>query len=522
MDRVTNSFLLLFWAEHNFPKQLLTIQELKEDMATPPPTPTPPRASSRGEQGYNHPVSSQLRVYHPVSSQLKRIHTLSPSLVATGTPRILEVDKVCIKFSMYDSMGDGWDDSRLEVRDSVTKEIFDYVGGGFSTGYSFSKQRCYPVGSCLLVTQVEGGYQEEHSWIMRDIESSDELLSIASAEQGDASGKTFCLPLYGKICGLGLQPKSDTACEFCPPGTFSATNSTDWCTSCLMKTYSEEAGSGACKACPAHLGYSPVGSTGISSCINTNNALYTISQTNRAVVAYNADSKKHEIVISGSELVNPADIAFISSTNLLVTDFIEGDIKEYTVDGALVRVLAEGLQRPQGILCLPGRGEVVVAEYGNSNVLCFPADGGRRGGELTPSQATCSISVTKPRCMSMGESEDHILVCSGFSVWRKCIPNTVDCDASEVNMEMEIVTGVESIRAIAILPGTGHYLVADYGDGQFGEVFKCPLNPSATLDMRTGCMSFVAFGFYASTDEFFTPFGLAVDSITGVVSVLHL
>jgi len=79
-------------------------------------------------------------------------------------------------FNLFDKYGDGFDGTRLEVRDSATGEVIGYVGGAFTGGDKFSKQRCNPTGGCVLAQVVGGGYPLEHSW---NAQSLDELTTYA-------------------------------------------------------------------------------------------------------------------------------------------------------------------------------------------------------------------------------------------------------------------------------------------------------------------------------------------------------
>ena len=62
---------------------------------------------------------------------------------------------ICVLFFiLIDMKWDGWDGTRLEVRDAFTGEILGFIGGAFTSDKEFSRERCYPPGSCLSVQPV--------------------------------------------------------------------------------------------------------------------------------------------------------------------------------------------------------------------------------------------------------------------------------------------------------------------------------------------------------------------------------
>ena len=277
---------------------------------------------------------------------------------------------------------------------------------------------------------------------------------------------------------------SPTTCERCPLGKHTDSFGAGVCTSCKGNTYNDQQGSTsivACLNCPPLFEFSWPASTSFAACINVHQKVFSVSQPHNGIVEYNAGTKEHKLVAEGGHLDTPFDLAFINPTKLLVSSSGNDKIIELTADGDHIGDFAVNISGVSGIIHLEELGVTVVAG-GDEGVLFFKTEDGLNNGTLTPSDAVATLSFNNSiRLLSEGENGNELLAADDSgNVFRRCFPTSGSCDSRKMKLAKGL-TG--TILSIAVLKDEGSYLVAEDRGTDGADVWQCPLNPSATIEV---------------------------------------
>ena len=120
------------------------------------------------------------------------------------------------------------------------------------------------------------------------------------------------------------------------------------------------------------------------------------SQKSNAVLAYDSSSGVFSIVripstVSGVDLGCPAGIKVGSDTNIYVASARTNRILQYSADGSVVAIFADGagIENPQGIAFSPAFDYLYVANQGRNNILRIPVT-------VSPTGGVALLAVTTP------------------------------------------------------------------------------------------------------------------------------